>query len=213
VLPGELPAPIGNAAGVPAGTATSARPGAAQPTPGQPGAGRPGPARPGAGPPATPTGGAAPAPTTPPTAPPAPQEPPGTAFSTIQGESFDGQNGVRTEAAESGGGRHVGFISTGDWVRYEGVTFTGDTARRLVLRASNGARENRTGRVELRLDRRSNAPIGSMTIPNNGKDKWFAFSTYGMAIAPTTGVHTVYLTFTSSQNEEFANVDWLTFAP
>lgn len=132
-----------------------------------------------------------------------------TAYRTIQGETFDGQQGVRVENNASGSGVHLGFISTGDWVRYDDIGFTDTPAKELLVSASNAARQNRTGRLEVRLDSPSQAPVGSLTIPNNGD--WFAYTTYTVRIRPTTGVHTVYLTFTSDQNEEFANVDWFRF--
>lgn len=172
--------------------------------PAGPGATTPGgPRRTGPSPTGVPTGRTG----TPSTGKPSPPPRTPAAYPTIQAESYDREHGIRTES--SGGITHIGYIATGDWVRYDNVDFTGDAARGLLIRASNAARQNRTGRVELRLGRRSNPPVGSMTIPNNGD--WFTFSTYRMRIPPTTGVHTVYLTFTSRQDEEFANVDWLRF--
>lgn len=129
------------------------------------------------------------------------------AYATIQCEDYDEQNGIRLEGHS--GGLHAGFISTGDWLRFDNVDFTDVAARRMLFRASNAARQNRTGRVEVRLDSLSRPPIASMTIPNNGD--WLEFLTYELSIPSTVGVHAVYLTFTSAQNEEFANVDWLTF--
>ncbi|WP_203815134.1 carbohydrate-binding protein [Paractinoplanes ferrugineus] len=147
----------------------------------------------------------------------APAKPPGTtkpaenatAYSVIQAERFDEQNGVEIQADESGPGIHVGFITTGDWVRYDDIGFTDVPATKLLISAANWAAAGGTGEVELRLDDRSEAPIGRLTIPNNGN--WFAFTTYVMTIRPTTGVHTVYLTFTSKQKEEFGNIDWFRF--
>lgn len=133
--------------------------------------------------------------------------PPVNAYAAIQCEDYDEQNGIRLEGHP--GGLHAGFISTADWLRFDNVGFTGVPARRMTIRASNAARQNRTGRVELRLDDRSNAPIASMTIPNNGN--WLEFITYEVSIPATVGTHTVFLTFTSTQDEEFANVDWITF--
>ncbi|GGN68393.1 hypothetical protein GCM10010112_32700 [Actinoplanes lobatus] len=132
-----------------------------------------------------------------------------TAYSVIEAEKFDEQNGIKTEPAQVGSGVHIGFITSGDWVRYDNIGFTATPARKLLISAANFAAEKRTGEVEVRLDSRSNAPIGSMTIPNNGD--WFTFTTYSMTIQPTTGVHTVYLTFTSNQTEEYANIDWFRF--
>ncbi|MET3424941.1 hypothetical protein BJ973_004153 [Actinoplanes tereljensis] len=132
-----------------------------------------------------------------------------TAYRTTQAEEFDEQNGITVEADQTGPGRHVGFITTGDWVRYDNVGFTDVPATTLLISASNWAANNGTGEVELHLDNRSSAPIGTMTIPNNAD--WFTFTAYSMKIQPTTGVHTVYLTFTSKQTEEFGNVDWFRF--
>lgn len=129
------------------------------------------------------------------------------AYATIQCEDYDEQNGIHLEAHT--GGIHAGFISRGDWLRYDQVNFTSTAARRMMFRASNAAREGRTGKVEVRLDSLSNASVASMTIPNNGD--WMTFLTYELAVPSITGVHTVFLAFTSTQDEEFANMDWITF--
>lgn len=137
----------------------------------------------------------------------APTTPNASAYSTIQCEDYDDQNGIHLEAHPNG--VHAGFISTGDWLRYDKIDFTSTPVRRMLIRASDAARENRTGIVQVRLDKITNAPIGSLTIPNNGD--WLSFVTYEVSLQATTGLHTVFLTFTSSQNEEFANADWITF--
>jgi hypothetical protein len=140
-----------------------------------------------------------------------PNDPPqnATAYTVIQAETFDEQNGVKIENAPTGSGRHVGFITTGDWIRYDNLGFTDVPATKLQISAANWAKDDGTGVVEVRLDDRAALPIGTMTIPNN--HSWFDFVTYTMTIQPTTGVHTVYLTFTSTQREEFGNIDWLQF--
>ncbi|GIE78696.1 hypothetical protein Aph02nite_46460 [Actinoplanes philippinensis] len=144
-------------------------------------------------------------------APRSPAAPPqnATAYTVIQAETFDEQNGVKIEKAPTGTGRHVGFITKGDWIRYDDIGFTDVPATSLQISAADWARNDGTGVVEVRLDDRAAPPIGVMTIPNN--HSWFDFVTYTMTIRPTTGVHTVYLTFTSRQREEFANIDWFRF--
>ncbi|MFC4063343.1 carbohydrate-binding protein [Actinoplanes subglobosus] len=132
-----------------------------------------------------------------------------TAYTVIQAETFDEQNGIKVENAPTGSGRHVGFITKGDWIRYDDVGFTDVPATRLQISAANWAKDDGTGVVEVRLDDRAADPVGTMTIPNN--HSWFDFVTYSMTIRPTTGVHTVYLTFTSTQKEEFGNIDWIRF--
>lgn len=129
------------------------------------------------------------------------------AYATRQCEDYDEQNGIHLEAHT--GGLHVGFISRGDWLRYDKLDFTSTPAKRMLFRASNAARQGRTGKVEIHLDALTNPTLASMTIPNNGD--WMTFITYELAIPATTGVHTVFLLFTSTQDEEFANMDWFTF--
>ena len=73
----------------------------------------------------------------------------------------------------------------------------------------SGAGGGASGLVEVRLDSRSNAPIGSFAVGNTGG--WQSWRTVPANIAATTGTHTVYITFTSGQPADFVNLNWLTF--
>ena len=66
-----------------------------------------------------------------------------------------------------------------------------------------------SGLVEVRLDSRTSAPVGSFAIADTGG--WQTWRTVPANICAVTGTHTVYLTFTSGQPADFANVNWLTF--
>jgi hypothetical protein len=147
--------------------------------------------------------------TTPPPTTPPPTGGTRNAYATIEAESYNGQGGTQTEAC-SEGGSDVGWIANGDWLQFNNVDFGGSPAHQFSARVASGAAGGVSGLVEVRLDSRSNAPIGSFAIANTGG--WQSWRTVPANIGATTGVHTVYLTFTSGQPADFVNVNWFTFA-
>ena len=82
-------------------------------------------------------------------------------------------------------------------------------AHQFSARVASGAAAGVSGLVEVRLDSRSNAPIGSFAVGNTGG--WQSWRTVPANISAVTGVHTVYLTFTSGQPADFVNLNWFTF--
>jgi len=144
-----------------------------------------------------------------PTTPP----PPGgtSAYGTIQAESYSSSAGVQKETTtDTGGGQDIGWISNGDWAAYPNVDFGGTPARQFSARVASGAAGGVSGLVEVRLDSRTAAPAGSFAIASTGG--WQSWRTVPANITGVTGVHTVYLTFTSGQPADFVNVNWFTFA-
>ncbi|WP_055694909.1 glycoside hydrolase family 16 protein [Streptomyces prasinopilosus] len=132
------------------------------------------------------------------------------AYGTIQAESFDAQSGAITEAtSDSGGGRNVGALANGDWLQFKGVDFGTPAARQFSARVASGAPAGVSGLVEVRLDSRGNAPVGSFSVGGTGG--WQSWRTVPANIASVTGTHDVYLTFTSGQPQDFVNVNWFTF--
>jgi hypothetical protein len=132
------------------------------------------------------------------------------AYGTIQAESYNAQSGTQTEATtDTGGGSDVGWIANGDWLQYNNVNFGTTPATQFSARVASGAAGGVSGLVEVRLDSRSNAPIGSFAIANTGG--WQSWRTVPANISAVTGTHTVYLTFTSGQPADFVNVNWFTF--
>ncbi|MEV6206792.1 carbohydrate-binding protein [Kitasatospora sp. NPDC051914] len=149
----------------------------------------------------TPTPTPTPTPTTP---------PPGNrdAYSPIQAESFNSQSGIATETC-SEGGQDIGWLANGDWAQYKGVNFGSSPATQFLARVASGAGGGVSGLVEVRLDSRSNAPIGSFAIGDTGG--WQNWRTVPANISAVTGTHDVYLTFTSGQPADFVNVNWFDF--
>jgi beta-glucanase (GH16 family) len=151
--------------------------------------------------------------TAPPTSTPPTSTPPGAArdaYATIQAESANAQSGTRTEAAgDSGGGQDVGSVGNGDWLRFDNVNFGANPARQFVARVASGAAGGVSGLVEVRVDSRTSAPVGSFAIANTGG--WQNWRTVPANMSAVTGTHTVYLTFTSGQPADFVNVNWFQF--
>ena len=94
-------------------------------------------------------------------------------------------------AAENG--QYVGAIQDNDWIKYEGMNFSGiDGLRYRVSAGPEGG-----GRIEARIG----SPTGQLiaTTPVNSTGGWFTFAT--TATTPITvpaGKHDVYLVFRSN---------------
>ncbi|MEV4457929.1 glycoside hydrolase family 16 protein [Microbispora sp. NPDC049633] len=148
------------------------------------------------------------------TSSPSPSSPPPggvDARSTIQAENHQAQSGTQVETTQdTGGGQNVAYISNGDWLRYDGVDFGSTAARQFKARVASGAAAGVSGLVQVRLDSPTATPIGDFAVGNTGG--WQTWTTIPANIAPTTGTHTVYLTFSSGQPADFVNLNWFTFA-
>ncbi|MGW4543329.1 glycoside hydrolase family 16 protein [Streptomyces chartreusis] len=132
------------------------------------------------------------------------------AYSAIQAESYDSQGGVGTEStSDSGGGQNIASLANGDWALYRGVDFGSSAANQFVGRVASGAASGVSGLVEVRLDSRGNAPVGSFAVGNTGG--WQSWRTVPANITGVTGTHDVYLTFSSGQPADFVNVNWFNF--
>jgi beta-glucanase (GH16 family) len=143
--------------------------------------------------------------------PPPSSPPPGgsrSAFGQIEAESYDAGAGIIREAS-SEGGQNIGAINNGDWVQYSGVDFGTGGVRDFVARVASGAAGGVSGLVEVRIDSRSNAPIASFAVGDTGG--WQSWRSIPGNAGNVSGVHTVFLTFSSGQPDAFVNVNWFTF--
>jgi len=138
--------------------------------------------------------------------------PPGArnAYSRIEAESYDVQSGILTQATtDTGGGQNIAGVANGDWALYKGVDFGSTPATQFVARVASGASGGASGLVEVRLDSLDATPIGTFAIANTGG--WQNWRTIPANISGVTGVHNVYITFTSGQPSDYVNLNWLTF--
>jgi hypothetical protein len=132
------------------------------------------------------------------------------AYSIIQAEDYSSSNGTRTQKTwDIGGGDNVGWIHNGNWLAYSDVDFGTSGAKGLLARISSGAGSSVNGTVVVALDSPTAAPIGSFSVTNTGGwQKWTNIST---SVSAVTGMHAVYLAFSSDQQADFVNVNWFTF--
>jgi beta-glucanase (GH16 family) len=142
------------------------------------------------------------------------EPPPGPGWdarSTIQAEARNAQSGTINETTtDTGGGQNVGAINNGDWLRFDGVRFGSTAAMQFRARVASGAAGGVSGLVQVRLGSPTGAVIGDFAIANTGG--WQSWRTVPANITPTTGTHTVYITFTSGQPAAFVNLNWFTFS-
>lgn len=133
------------------------------------------------------------------------------AYSTIQAENYSANNGTQTETTtDTGGGQDVGWIHNGCWLAYAAVDFGSVGATQFIARVASGAAAGVSGLVEVALDSPTATPVGSFAIASTGG--WQSWETVPANIARVTGVHTVYLVFSSGQPADYVNVNWFTFA-
>jgi len=151
----------------------------------------------------------------PPTNPPPTNPPPGgggvPATSRIEAEAYSAQSGAVVEpTTDAGGGSNVGYLASGDWLRFDNVDFGTTSPLTFSARAASGIAGGASGLVEVRLDGPGNPVLSSFAIANTGG--WQTWRTVPSNIHPTTGRHQVYLTFWSGQPADFVNVNWFTFS-
>ena len=146
--------------------------------------------------------------TTPPPTNPPPSGGTRDAYGTIQAESYDAASAVSKEAC-SEGGEDVGWIGNGDWLQFNNVEFGTGGVRDFVARVASGAAGGVSGLIEVRIDSRSNPPIGSFALGNTGG--WQSWRSIPGNVSTVSGRHTVFLTFSSGQPADFVNVNWIQF--
>ncbi|KIM94749.1 carbohydrate-binding module family 6 protein [Oidiodendron maius Zn] len=133
------------------------------------------------------------------------------ALSTIQAEAYTLNNGTQTQATlDVGGGNNVGWIHQGEWLGYSDIDFGTVTPTQFIVRVASGATDGITGVIQVVLDSLSASPICS--LPVSGTGDWQNWTNVSATISAVTGIHTVYLLFTSDQDFDFINVNWFTFS-
>lgn len=123
------------------------------------------------------------------------------ATSEIQGSSYSGETGLATEAtSDTTGGYDLGYISNGATAVYPNVDF-GATVSTVSVRAAS---QSGGATATFYLDSPSGTPIATVTLPStNGWQNW---QTTTAPVTSASGVHDVYIVFTSG-----ANFNWFQF--
>ena len=108
----------------------------------------------------------------------------------VRAESFADQQGVQLEGtADVGGGKNVGWLANGDWMRYNGLDL--GPAGGLTTSVRVAAASNDGGTVELRVD----SPTGQLiaSIPIKATGGWQAWVTKSDTQSSPGGKHDVFL--------------------
>lgn len=133
------------------------------------------------------------------------------AYSTIQAENSTNQQGTESQDTEDDdGGKNIGWINSGDWLQFDQVNFSGTPATQFAARVASDVGDGVQGRIELRIDSLGGTPIGTITVGNMGG--WQKWQTMTTGITPTTGMHTLYVTFASDSGTEFLNLNYFAFS-
>jgi len=126
---------------------------------------------------------------------------------TIGGRTTDAAKPASRQGTQnapcSEGGECVGFISAGNWLRFDDVDF-GPIADRFEARVASAASG---GQIELRLDSPEGKLLADCRVDNTGD--WQKWTTRQVAMVPTGGKHTVCLVFrgTSFGKRELAKAN------
>jgi hypothetical protein len=124
----------------------------------------------------------------------------------VQAESYAAQSGAQVEGTgDADGGRNVGWLTTGDWLRYDNVAVSGSalTARIASDNAGGGA-------IELRLGSRTGTLLATFPVARTGGwQKWTTVTATAKSVP--SGKQTVFAVLKSAQKSDFVNINWFTF--
>ncbi|MEU5091634.1 beta-1,3-glucanase family protein [Streptomyces sp. NPDC021356] len=132
------------------------------------------------------------------------------AYSTIQAEDYTAQSGTQTEiCTDTGGGRDVGYLAAGDWLKYASVDFGSASPAQFLARVASGVGAGVSGAIRVRVDSATGPQIAEIDLGSTGG--WQTWRTVPANITrAVTGVHDLYVTFAES-TVEFVNLNWFTF--
>jgi len=123
----------------------------------------------------------------------------------LQAEAFSAQSGAKVEkTTDAGGGKNVGWLASGDWLEYRGVTIAGANLTARV--ASN----NPTGgSIELHLGSRTGTLLATFPVKSTGGwQKWTTVSAAAKAVP--AGKQTLFAVLKSSSRTDFVNINFFT---
>ena len=124
-------------------------------------------------------------------------------YVTNEAETMAQENGIQTEPCNEGG-RNVGYIENGDWIKVTGVDFGtgGSSFDARVSSDTNG------GNIEIRLDSLNGTLLGTCAVSGTGG--WQNWALKSTTVNKVTGVHDLYLKFTGGSGYLF-NLNWWKF--
>jgi beta-glucosidase len=131
------------------------------------------------------------------------------AYNLIQSEAYQTQSGTQTETTtDTGGGLNVGYIAAGDWLDYGSLDF-GSGAASVTTRFASGTTV--TGTVQYRLDSTTGPIVASVPIASTGGWQNWTSATTNLT-GSATGVHPLFVTFTTNTSGDLVNLNWFQFS-
>jgi hypothetical protein len=124
-------------------------------------------------------------------------------YNRIEAETMSWSEGIETEVC-SEGGRNVGFIENGDYIKVNWLNF-GEGAESFTASASSAGNG---GTIELHLDKKDGKLVGSCEIPSTGG--WQDWKEFTCPVSGAEGQHDLYLVFKGGSSY-LLNVDWWKF--
>jgi hypothetical protein len=122
----------------------------------------------------------------------------------LQAEAYAAQSGARTQGtSDTGGGLNVGWLASGDWLRYDHVVVGTALAARVASDNSTG------GSIEMHLG----SPTGRLlaTFPVAKTGGWQRWTTVTATVAdPPSGQQSVVAVMHSTRSSDFVNINWFT---
>ena len=125
------------------------------------------------------------------------------AFSRIEAEFFDEQQGVQSEPCQEGG-QNIGYIENGDFIKFNGVNF-GSGAVSVSVRVAS---QTSGGTIKVCLDEKSAEPIATLEVSSTGG--WQNWKTVTSDVTGATGKHDLYIKF-SGGGGYLLNLNWIQF--
>jgi hypothetical protein len=112
--------------------------------------------------------------------------------------------------SDVGGGQDVAAIANGDYLVYTGIDFGANGPINVTARVASGVAGGASGLIEFWVDGLTGTKLGDFALANTGG--WQSWQSVPANTAAVTGVHTLYIKFTSGQPADYVNVNWLQFA-
>jgi arabinoxylan arabinofuranohydrolase len=120
-------------------------------------------------------------------------------------DEFNEQSGIQTENSyNAGGGKNVGYIENGDWIRFNSVDF-GNGAGSFQARVSSATNG---GNIEIHMDSPNGKAVSSCMV--TGTNGWQNWITVTCPVSEVTGIHDVFLKFTGGSGF-LLNINWWEF--
>jgi hypothetical protein len=132
---------------------------------------------------------------------------------TITASDYSASNSVATQpTSDTGGGDNVGWINSSSWLEYGTVDFGTGLTGQVEVRVASAVSGTDIGTIQFELGSPTATPFATVEV--NGTGGWQNWATTApVATSPVpSGTQTLYVTFTTSTDGNFLNVNWFQFS-